>query len=202
MMHKAWCNVEDVPYYFSWSSIKFQGHTGWKMNDLTPVSVRLLGRSQLPNPSDLPCYDQTPFWPSNSRWSPSTISNLNVYMPIQVTYAYDIWIRSKSCWNIFDRLFLLSGVRIWSNFDLGIQDGHHPPFWISWIFYPYKLYACDISNETNSTLWSHFYTLYDVIGYDNVGIWPWIKKMRSYAMPNFHGCFHCSSNIHVTHEWD
>ena len=26
MMHKAWCNVEEVPYNFSRSSIKFQGH--------------------------------------------------------------------------------------------------------------------------------------------------------------------------------
>ena len=30
MMHKAWCNVEEVAYNFSTSSIKFQGHTGWK----------------------------------------------------------------------------------------------------------------------------------------------------------------------------
>ena len=29
------------------SSIKFQGHTGWKINDLNPIRVRLLGRSQL-----------------------------------------------------------------------------------------------------------------------------------------------------------
>ena len=28
MMHKAWCSIEEVPYYFSGSSIKFQGHTG------------------------------------------------------------------------------------------------------------------------------------------------------------------------------
>ena len=26
MMHKAWCSIEDVPYYFSGSSIQFQGH--------------------------------------------------------------------------------------------------------------------------------------------------------------------------------
>ena len=26
MMHKAWCNVEEVPYNFWRSSIKFQGH--------------------------------------------------------------------------------------------------------------------------------------------------------------------------------
>ena len=37
------------------SSIKFQGHMGWKINDLNPIWVRLLGRSQLSNPSDLPC---------------------------------------------------------------------------------------------------------------------------------------------------
>ena len=37
------------------SSIKFQGHTDWKIDDLNPVWVRLLGRSQLSNPSDLPC---------------------------------------------------------------------------------------------------------------------------------------------------
>ena len=26
MIHKAWCSTEEVPYYFSRSSIKFQGH--------------------------------------------------------------------------------------------------------------------------------------------------------------------------------
>ena len=31
MMHKAWCSIEDVPYYFSGSSVKFQGHTGEKL---------------------------------------------------------------------------------------------------------------------------------------------------------------------------
>ena len=30
MIHKAWCSIEEVPYYFSRSYIKFQGHTGWK----------------------------------------------------------------------------------------------------------------------------------------------------------------------------
>ena len=28
IMHKAGCSIEEVPYYFSRSSIKFQGHTG------------------------------------------------------------------------------------------------------------------------------------------------------------------------------
>ena len=30
MIHKAWCSIEDVPFNFSGSSIKFQGHTGEK----------------------------------------------------------------------------------------------------------------------------------------------------------------------------
>ena len=55
MMQKAWCSIEEVLYYFSWPSIKFQGHTGWKIDNLNRIRVRLLGWSQLSNPSDLPC---------------------------------------------------------------------------------------------------------------------------------------------------
>ena len=49
------CSIEEVPYCFLGLSISFQGHTGWKIDDLNPIWVRLLGRSQLSNPSDLPC---------------------------------------------------------------------------------------------------------------------------------------------------
>ena len=60
LMDLKWCTkldvVEYVPYFFSGSSIKFQRHTGWKIEDLNPIWVRLLGRSQLSNPSDLPCF--------------------------------------------------------------------------------------------------------------------------------------------------
>ena len=55
MMHKAWSSIEEVPYFFWRSSVKFQGPTGWKIDDWNPIWVRLLGRSQLSNPSDLPC---------------------------------------------------------------------------------------------------------------------------------------------------
>ena len=55
-MHKAWCSLEDVPQKFLRSSIKFQGHIGWKIDDLYQIWARLLGRSQLWNPSDLPCF--------------------------------------------------------------------------------------------------------------------------------------------------
>ena len=44
-----------MPYCFPRSPMKFQGHTGWKIDDLDQIWARLLGRSQLSNPSDLPC---------------------------------------------------------------------------------------------------------------------------------------------------
>ena len=56
MMHRAWCNVKEASYNFSRSSIKFQGHTSWKIDNLNQIWVRLLSRSQLSNPSDLPCF--------------------------------------------------------------------------------------------------------------------------------------------------
>ena len=54
-MHKDWYNLDNVPYCFLSSSSKFIGHMGWKICDLNQVWVRLLGWSQLSNPSDLPC---------------------------------------------------------------------------------------------------------------------------------------------------
>ena len=36
MMHKAWSSVEEVPYCFSRSSVKFQGHTALKMVEFDP----------------------------------------------------------------------------------------------------------------------------------------------------------------------
>ena len=53
MIHKA--SIEEVPYYLMRSYIKFQGHTGWKIDDLDQIWARLQSRSQLSNPSDLPC---------------------------------------------------------------------------------------------------------------------------------------------------
>ena len=110
MMHKAWSSIEEVPYFFSRSSVKFQGHialkivefdSNWAFPDCnsslnSPMAMkcctkletakkrcpivfqghpsnfkvtwdktspiltqigrfRTIGRSQLSNPSDLPC---------------------------------------------------------------------------------------------------------------------------------------------------
>ena len=54
MMHTAWQRIEEVPFCFSMSSVKFKGHPLWKIDDLNPICVRLLGQPQLSNPSDLP----------------------------------------------------------------------------------------------------------------------------------------------------
>ena len=36
MMHKAWSSIEEVPYYFWKSSVKFQGHTALKLFEFDP----------------------------------------------------------------------------------------------------------------------------------------------------------------------
>ena len=57
MLHKAWNNKGEVPYCFPRLFIKFQGHTGQNITDLTQIGrFRTIGQSQLSNPSDLPCY--------------------------------------------------------------------------------------------------------------------------------------------------
>ena len=80
MMHKAWCSIEEVPYCFARSSIKFQGNTGWKIDNLNPIWVRLIGRSQLSNPWDLPCsFKKMYLEMSSAKWHSFCLS-LNVLM--------------------------------------------------------------------------------------------------------------------------
>ena len=136
MMHKAWSSMEEVPYCFSRSSIKFQGHTAlkivefdlnWAFPDcnsslnstmamkcctkletakercpivfqghpsnfkvtryktssiLTQIGrFRTIGRSQLSNPSDLPCFLYLHLALTNKKldWLPLFILNLFFY---------------------------------------------------------------------------------------------------------------------------
>ena len=99
MMHKAWSSIEEVPYYFWRSSVKFQGHTAqkivdfdldwafsdWKIDDLNPIWVRLLGRSQLSNPSDLPCLSTITLF--NTWWCIVYI----FYIPRIMHMVYTLW---------------------------------------------------------------------------------------------------------------
>ena len=54
MMHKAWRCLEEVPYCFSRSSIKFQGHTAKKSSILTQIGC---------------CRTVTPFWIHQWLWN-------------------------------------------------------------------------------------------------------------------------------------
>ena len=53
MMHKAWHCMEEVPYYSSRSSIKFQGHTGHKNDDFDPNKAFSDYNSSLNSPMDV-----------------------------------------------------------------------------------------------------------------------------------------------------
>ena len=44
MMHKVWCNKDEVPYCFSRSFIKFQGHTGWLIDDFNTINLSKITR--------------------------------------------------------------------------------------------------------------------------------------------------------------
>ena len=77
MIDKASCSIEEVPYCFPRSSIKFQGHKGQKIDDLDQIWARLLGRSQLSNPSDLPCYEL--FW----VWICLLTNQVGIHLPRQ-----------------------------------------------------------------------------------------------------------------------
>ena len=55
MMHKAWCSTEKVPFCFWCHPSNFKVTQVEKSKDFSPIWVRLQSRSQLSNPSDLPC---------------------------------------------------------------------------------------------------------------------------------------------------
>ena len=55
MMHKAWSSVEEVPYCFSRSSVKFQGHTALKSFEFDPDWAFLDCNSSLNSPIAMKC---------------------------------------------------------------------------------------------------------------------------------------------------
>ena len=54
MMHKAWSGTEEVPYSFSRSSTKFEGHMDRKIDDSNPILSKITRLVAAINPSDLP----------------------------------------------------------------------------------------------------------------------------------------------------
>ena len=56
MMHKAWSSIEEVPYCFSRSSVKFQGHTALKIVEFHPNWAFPDCYSSLNAPMAMKCY--------------------------------------------------------------------------------------------------------------------------------------------------
>ena len=154
MMHKAWSSIEEVPYCFSRSYVKLQGHTAKKLmiltqigrfRTVTPVWIhwwlwnvakletakkrcpivfqghpsnfkvtrdktspiltqigrfRTIGRSQLSNPSDLPCF----------------ILKCNDRDPLYHQYVSV----TVKCENQMERIFIIS----FPMFPVGVQSCH------------------------------------------------------------------------------
>ena len=55
MMHKAWSSIEEVPYCFSRSSVKFQGYTALKIVEFYPNWAFLDCNSSLNSPMAMKC---------------------------------------------------------------------------------------------------------------------------------------------------
>ena len=55
MILKAWDSLEDVPYCFSMSPVKLQGHTGYKISDFDPNLAFPDCNSNLNSPMDFKC---------------------------------------------------------------------------------------------------------------------------------------------------
>ena len=88
-------NLSDLPCFRS--SVKFQGHTGWKIDDLNPIWVTLLGRSQLLNSSDLPwfflvflfLYNRMGYEHMNLQWfCEKLFKHLPAYWPSTLTIVH------------------------------------------------------------------------------------------------------------------
>ena len=56
MMHKAWSSIEEVPYCFSRSSVKFEGHRALKIVEFDPNWAIPDCNSSLNSPMAMKCY--------------------------------------------------------------------------------------------------------------------------------------------------
>ena len=150
MMHKAWCSIEKVSYCFSRSSIKFHGHTGGK-NWRFESNLRLLGRSQLSNPSDLPCLLVNPILvakfilrrPQGAAFIIQHKINFKMTLTFKMTFTADSKLK-KISWTLKQFSFPPRGPFYWHGLTL-------VPAWIStWL----TLVPAWISNHMPNKVWN------------------------------------------------
>ena len=142
MMHKALCNIEEVPYNFSGSSIKFWGHTGWKIDVSNPIWVRLLGRSQLSNPSDLPCFNiefpieglPTRFLPDSQTTTIRVFISFALFLPVSDCGLVDSKMLKKNQITMLGNVLLLYDAKpqaiTWTSVNLTSMIYWYPQLYI------------------------------------------------------------------------
>ena len=143
-MHKAWCSLEYILFYFSRSSILFLCHTGWKINDLETILVRLLGLSQLSNPSDLPCLLKN----VNGKWYLQTVAwmlicvidNIICSSCVLSLLAFHISFVRQARWCILTHAIKVSVPREYHQDKPWIITGGYlgRQGWVLWVFVIYK----------------------------------------------------------------
>ena len=93
MMHKAWSSTEEVPYCFSRSSVKFQGHTAKKIVEFDPnwafpdcnSSLGMQPPTRRPDNVTENCTIRGATWHSGTRNSGPKHCEI-CYMPTHITY--------------------------------------------------------------------------------------------------------------------
>ena len=145
-MHKAWSSIEEVPYCFSRSSVKFQGHIALKIVEFDPSCAfpdcnsslnspmamkcctkletakkrcpivfqghpsnfkvtrdktsqiltqigrfRTIGRSQLSNPSDLPCWRSSFNFQGHAAIKPSNLTQIRRFRTVTPVWIHIWW---------------------------------------------------------------------------------------------------------------
>ena len=93
MMHKVWSNIEEVPYCFSRSFVKFQGHTGQKIADCDPNWAFPDCNSSLNSPMDF-------------KWCPKLDVVLKMYQIIFRGHRPNfkvLWAETSTIWIQFEK---------------------------------------------------------------------------------------------------
>ena len=82
MLHKAWSSIEEVPYCFSRSSVKFQGHTALKIVQFDPNWAFPDCNSSLNSPMAMKCC--TKLETANERYPIVTNGIFRLYVRLSV----------------------------------------------------------------------------------------------------------------------
>ena len=110
MIHKAWCCLDEVPYCFSRSSVKFQGHRAKKIVDFEPNWAFPDCNSSLNLPTAMKWYTKL-----EAAWE-SALLSFKVICQMSRSHG------TKNCW--FWPKLSVSGLQLQLEFTHGFQMMH------------------------------------------------------------------------------